>query len=134
VLGQPAPYAWYEVPKLLGSVGGIGLIIGPIGLLLAKFRRDPDLLDTPRLGMDSAFILMMFLTGLTGMLLMLLRTTPAMGVMLALHLGVVFALYITMPYSKFVHGLYRFASLVRYAAERSVEEKTVPAKQTETAP
>lgn len=121
IFGHSAPYQWWELPKLLGTVGGIGLIIGPIGLLIAKFRRDPALLDTARMGMDTGFILMMFLVGLTGMLLMLLRLTPAMGVMLALHLGVVFALYLTMPYSKFVHGIYRFAALVRYAAERRME-------------
>jgi citrate/tricarballylate utilization protein len=43
-----------------------------------------------------------------------------MGVLLALHLGFVFALFITLPYGKFVHGLYRFAALVRYARERSM--------------
>jgi citrate/tricarballylate utilization protein len=43
-----------------------------------------------------------------------------MGPLLALHLGVVFALFITMPYGKFVHGIYRFVALVRYARERRV--------------
>jgi citrate/tricarballylate utilization protein len=61
---------------------------------------------------------MLFLTGLTGLALLLWRETSAMGPLLALHLGVVFALFITMPYGKFVHGLYRYAALVRYARER----------------
>lgn len=69
------------------------------------------------LGMDVAFLLMIFLTGSTGLLLLILRETPAMGMMLALHLGVVFALFLTMPYGKFVHGIYRFGALVLYAME-----------------
>ena len=53
----------------------------------------------------------------------LLRDTAAMGALLALHLGVVFALFITLPYGKFVHGLYRYLALVRYAAERRMTER-----------
>jgi hypothetical protein len=45
-------------------------------------------------------------------------TLRAMGLLLALHMGIVFALFITMPYGKFVHGFYRFLALVRYAKER----------------
>jgi len=47
-----------------------------------------------------------------------LRDTAAMGILLAVHLGFVLALFLTMPYGKFVHGLYRFLALVKYAAER----------------
>jgi citrate/tricarballylate utilization protein len=43
-----------------------------------------------------------------------------MGPLLALHLGVVFALFVTMPYGKFVHGIYRYVALVRYAQEQRV--------------
>lgn len=118
LLGREAPYPWYDLPVVLGAIGGIGLVIGPAGLLAAKWRRDPALQDEARLGMDVAFIAMLLMTGLTGMALLILRETTAMGPLLALHLGVVFALFITMPYGKFVHGIHRFAALIRYARER----------------
>jgi citrate/tricarballylate utilization protein len=118
LLAREAPYAWWDLPVVLGTLGGIGLVIGPIGLLAEKSKRDAALVDANSAGMDSAFTLMLFLTGLTGLALLLWRETWAMGPLLALHLGVVFALFITLPYGKFVHGLYRYAALVRYARER----------------
>jgi citrate/tricarballylate utilization protein len=115
---RQAPYPWWDLPVVLGTLGGIGLLIGPIGLLAERRKRDAVLVDETRYGMDVAFIVMLLLTGLTGMALLILRETPAMGSLLALHLGVVFALFVTMPYGKFVHGIYRFTALVRYAMER----------------
>lgn len=113
--GRIAPYPWWDLPPMFGKVGGIALMIGTAGLLMAKKRRDPALVDSRRLGMDVAFLAMLFLTALTGLALHFLRSTPAMGVLLAVHLGVVFSLFLTMPYGKFVHGLYRFTALLRYA-------------------
>jgi citrate/tricarballylate utilization protein len=118
LLAREAPYPWWDAPVVLGTLGGIGLLIGPIGLLAKRWKRDPVLVDEQRMGMDTAFIVMLFLTSFTGMALLILRATPAMGPLLALHLGVVFALFLTMPYGKFVHGIYRFVALVRYARER----------------
>jgi citrate/tricarballylate utilization protein len=45
-----------------------------------------------------------------------------MGTLLAIHLGFVLALFITMPYGKFVHGVYRYAALLKNAVEQ-VSEK-----------
>jgi citrate/tricarballylate utilization protein len=118
LFAREAPYPWWDLPVVLGTLGGVGLLIGPIGLLAERWKRDPVLVDETRYGMDVAFIVMLFLTSLTGLALLILRATPAMGPLLALHLGVVFALFITMPYGKFVHGIYRFVALVRYARER----------------
>lgn len=119
-LAREAPYAWWDLPVVLGTLGGIGLVIGPIGLMSEKLKRDRVLVDEQHMGMDTAFIVMLFLTSITGLALLLWRETAAMGPLLALHLGVVFALFITMPYGKFVHGIYRFVALVRYARERQM--------------
>ena len=36
------------LPVVLGTLGGIGLLIGPIGLLAEKWKRDPVLVDRAR--------------------------------------------------------------------------------------
>jgi citrate/tricarballylate utilization protein len=68
--------------------------------------------------MNVAFLLMLLLVSVTGLLLLILRDTGAMGILLATHLGFVLGLFFTFPYGKFVHGLYRFLALVKYAGER----------------
>jgi citrate/tricarballylate utilization protein len=116
--GWRAPYAVDSLPVLLGIAGGIGLLVGPAGLFVLSQQRDPKLTDRARRGMDVAFIAILFLVSLTGLLLLILRDTAAMGLLLSVHLGVVMALFLTMPYGKFVHGLYRLLALVQYAGER----------------
>jgi citrate/tricarballylate utilization protein len=117
VLGWHAPYDFTSVPVVLGSVGGVGLLIGPVGLLWLKTQRDGRLNDAGQIGLDRAFLALLFLTSLTGFLLLVFRESAAMGVLLAVHLGVVLGLFLTMPYGKFVHGLYRFCALVKNALE-----------------
>jgi citrate/tricarballylate utilization protein len=116
--GWHAPYAFSSLPVLLGMIGGVALLIGPGGLFVLARARARELTDPAHLDMDTAFTAMLFLTSLTGLLLMALRDTGAMGPWLAVHLGLVLALFVTLPYGKFVHGLYRFLALLQYAAER----------------
>lgn len=118
VFGWKAPYPLYSLPVLLGIFGGAGLLVGPVGLIWIKGRRDPQLADPTQTGMDVGFLALLFLTSATGLALLFLRETRAMGVLLAVHLGVVLALFLLLPYGKFVHGLYRFAALVRFHIER----------------
>ena len=96
----------------------MGLLIGPLGSLWLKAARDRGPNDPGQTGMDVAFLLLLILTSLTGMLLLALRETSAMGIVLVVHLGMVMGLFLTMPYGKFVHGIYRIGALLRNAREK----------------
>ena len=119
VLGLPGPYGYSSLPVVLGTLGGIGLLIGPAGLYFLKLRRNRETADEQQYGMDVAFIVMLLLTSATGLALLGLRETAAMGTLLLIHLGIVMALFLTLPYGKFVHGIYRGAAILRYALERA---------------
>jgi citrate/tricarballylate utilization protein len=116
--GWEAPYDLPSLPKVLGALGGISMLIGTVGLFRLKWIRHPLHGDQQQSAMDYGFIALLFFTSLTGLLLWWLRETDALALMLALHLGVVMALFATLPYGKFAHGVFRSAALVRYAVER----------------
>ena len=118
VLGWVAPYPVTSLPVVLGTVGGIGLLVGPAGLLWLNLRRDPAHGDTAQRPMDRGFIALLFLTSITGLALLAWRDTGAMAVLLAVHLGVVMALFLTLPYGKFAHAVYRCAALLKFAIEK----------------
>jgi citrate/tricarballylate utilization protein len=117
-LGLQAPYALTSLPVLLGTVGGLGLLVGPVGLLMLNLRRHPLQGDPGQRAMDHGFIALLLLTSLTGLLLLVLRDTGVMGLLLAVHLGVVMALFLTLPYGKFAHAVYRCAALLKWSIER----------------
>ena len=116
--GWVAPYGWTSVPKLLGTVGGIGLVAGPAGLWWLNRRRDPAHGDVAQKPMDLGFIALLFLVSASGLALALGKSTPALPLLLCLHLGAVMAFFATMPYGKFAHGVYRAAALLKWAIER----------------
>jgi citrate/tricarballylate utilization protein len=119
----PAPYALTSLPVLLGTAGGIGLVIGPAGLLWLNLRRDPNHGDLAQRPMDLGFIALLLLISVTGLALLALRDTGMMGLLLAVHLGVVMALFLTLPYGKFAHGIYRSAALLKWAIEKRQPSK-----------
>ena len=113
-----APYALSSLPVLLGLAGGVGLLIGPAGLLWLNLQRDPKHGDAAQRPMDRGFIALLLLTSVSGMALLAWREATAMPALLALHLGVVMALFATLPYGKFAHGIYRSAALLKWAIEK----------------
>jgi citrate/tricarballylate utilization protein len=68
--------------------------------------------------MDLAFLVLLGLSAVTGLVLLALRSTPVMGALLAIHLGAIAGLFITAPYGKFAHVVYRYAALVRHTIEQ----------------
>lgn len=122
MFGWVAPYGYTSLPVVLGTLGGIGLLIGPVGLLILKQRRNRDITDENQWGMDAALLVLLLFSSITGLLLLVLRETAAMGALLVVHLGFVMALFLTLPYGKFVHGMYRFVALAKYALERKQKQ------------
>lgn len=119
VFGMEAPYGIFSLPKLFGIPGGILLCVGTVGLAHLKVRAEKELGTARVWGGEMAFIALLFFVSLSGLVLYAATGTAAVPTLLALHLGSVLAFFLLMPYSKMVHGFFRFTALVREAQLRN---------------
>ena len=117
VFGQLPPYPILSVPVVLGSLGGVAMIVGATGLLYLKWRSDRAPGDERTLKLDWLFLLSLDVVSITGMALLIVRDTPLMGFTLVVHLATVLALFVAAPYGKFAHFVYRYAALVQNRLE-----------------
>jgi citrate/tricarballylate utilization protein len=126
-LGLKAPYALSSLPVVLGTIGGISMLIGTTGLAWLQAKRNRALRVSPPAAhaeyglqstIDLGFIALLFLVSLTGLVLLAWREAATMPLLLAVHLGVVMALFLTIPYGKMAHGVFRTAALLKFAIER----------------
>ncbi len=117
VFGWEAPYDYLSLPVLLGTVGGVMLCWGTAWLWQLKRKMADEMKSLKDLGMDYAFIWLLFWVSATGLILLALRETSFMGLTLAIHLALVYVLFLVLPYSKFVHGLYRLIALIAYSSK-----------------
>jgi citrate/tricarballylate utilization protein len=113
------PYAVTSAPVLFGLTGGVAMIVGVCGLIVIKIKSDRRPADARALGMDYLFLVLLGLTSLSGILILMFRSTRAMGSFLSIHLAMIAALFITIPYGKFVHSIYRSLALIRHYLEQS---------------
>ncbi|MDR7481269.1 MAG: tricarballylate utilization 4Fe-4S protein TcuB [Armatimonadota bacterium] len=118
LLGRLPPYPLLSLPVVLGTVGGLAMIAGCVGLWHAKRGSDQEPSARASIASDYLFLSILGMTNVTGMLTLSLRETVLMGMTLAVHLGFVAALYVTAAHGKFIHAVYRTLALIRNHAEQ----------------
>jgi len=115
VFGWVAPYAFLSLPKLFGVTGGLLLSAGTLGLLVLKMQSDRKLGSIERRVGEYAFVVLLFLVSTSGLVLYWSAGSSLASGSLILHLAFIAVFFVSMPYSKMVHGFFRLAALCREA-------------------
>lgn len=123
VLGRLSPFPYLSLPVVLGTTGGVGILVGGAGLLVLR-RRFAEGVREDKGSMDLAFTLLLMVISATGLALLALRESVAMGSLLVVHLALVLSFFVLLPYSKAPHGLYRLLAL--YTFYRTSESGVAP--------
>jgi citrate/tricarballylate utilization protein len=115
------PYSTLSLPVCLGILGGGSMVLGCTGMVILKGRADPMPSDAQMIARDYGLLIAIDLLGITGLLTLALRHTPAFGIILVIHLSIVMTSFAIMPYTKFMHVIYRLLSILKDNLERGAE-------------
>jgi quinone-modifying oxidoreductase subunit QmoC len=112
-IGYPVPITHWN--KWLGNISALLLVVGGILLFVNRLKREDKLV-----GQTTAFdrfflwlVLAVIATGVFTEVFRFIGVDPMIGfAVYIVHLGVVLSLFLTLPYSKFAHIVYRTLAMV----------------------
>jgi ferredoxin len=110
-------HLWYPI-RLLGTIAGLFLVYGTSMFLIRRLRKTGEASAHSTVS-DWAFLILLWLTGVSGFLLeiavYLPNPAPWMYWTLLSHITVAAELLLLLPFSKFAHAIYRTIALYFYA-------------------
>jgi quinone-modifying oxidoreductase subunit QmoC len=113
IAGMEMPLPLGNPIKLLGNLSAVLLVVGGVLLFVSRFATHRSLIKTS--AFDFFFLGVVALVIATGVIVEAARfvmPANAAAFIYTVHLGVVLTLFLTFPYSKFAHMLYRTLALV----------------------
>jgi citrate/tricarballylate utilization protein len=121
--GEQPPYPILSAPVLLGTVGGVAMVVGCTGLLRLKASSSPVTGFAQMTVKDYGFLVALDFLSVSGLLTLFTRTTPAYAAVYLAHLAAILLCFAAAPYSKFPHFVYRFLALVKDESEKAREPR-----------
>lgn len=106
--------------KIFGNLGGILLLIGCIAMFFVRYQQS----GSPwHLNPADFFLIVLFLTTVSGFAVQqsiytLGRNAPITAATYWTHMGIIVVLFITAPFSKFIHALYKPSWILYERLER----------------
>ena len=108
VPGQPDPL-WYP-GRLIGTVGGLFLMYGVVTALITRAFK-LNTYGSHSLSSDWLFLILLFLTGLTGFMIEIAVYRPVGStweyIVFLLHVVLGMEIVLVLPFTKFAHAVYR---------------------------
>ena len=127
ILGiHEVPFPLWHPVKIIGNAGAVLLVVG--GFLLMSYRQNPEGNAGASTAFDTFFLGVVLLVIGTGVFTeafgpsMLDLPAVLSGWFYILHLATVLTLFLTFPYSKFAHMLYRTLAMVHERMTTGVKE------------
>ena len=127
------PFGFWSAWKLLANTGGLALLVGCLIMVVERLRSDDQILtgsyfDWTLLGTLTLVVASGFATEV----LHYARLEPHRHIVYFIHLVLVFALLIYLPYTKFAHVIYRTTALVfaEYSGRRVAVARDMTAEAT----
>jgi hypothetical protein len=121
--GTPVP-PWYPV-RLLGTIAGVFLVYGT-SVAIVKRLSGKDRSARYSWTSDWAFLILMWLSGVTGFILEItiyLPQLPTWGYWIFLfHVVVAGEMLVLLPFTKFAHAIYRILALYIHSIDTAPQE------------
>ncbi|MCG3109437.1 hypothetical protein L3N51_01729 [Metallosphaera sp. J1] len=119
ILHVNPPYPVSSPVVITGVVGGLLILLSVFSLIILKNKSNKMLIDREMISMDGWLLYILLFISITGLLLLLLRNQPFMGVLLILHLSITVPLFVLAPFSKLTHIVYRYLATYKYNIEKN---------------
>lgn len=113
LFGKETPWSLAHPVKIMGNLGGLILVLGSGYALWRRISPLPN--KGKNAYADWLFLYSVFLTGLSGLLTEGLRLVNLANLaypMYFLHLTFVWYLFLSLPFSKFAHAMYRTLAIL----------------------